>query len=129
MKTKNLILIIILLFVGFLIFTTIFYDNTKKLSGGYTYYPDNHHILGKIDIPPDVISYNYNKDFIIVKQSPTEIQDAIYDKMNYNYENGRNNIYYWLIIHQQELVLGPMDSITYEKARIKYEVPGILKLK
>ncbi|MBP1630366.1 MAG: hypothetical protein H6Q15_1259 [Bacteroidetes bacterium] len=119
---------ILLLLLLYLLISLSYNDNNYKLSGGYNFDKEHKHITGRIDIPPNVINYKYNDDYIIVKQRPTEIHNAIYDKMNYVYKYGKDNIYYWIIIHKDSIVLGPIDSLEYIKAREKYHIPEKLNL-
>lgn len=42
--------------------------------------------------------------------------------MNYVYRYGTDKIYYWIIIHKDSIVLGPMDSLEFVQARKKYNV-------
>jgi hypothetical protein len=123
MKKVAIIITIAGILVVLLLFSILGHDyDTKNLSSGYSYNSEHRHIIGEIDIPPNVISYDYDKNFIIVKQKPTEIQYAIYDKMKYVYRYGSDSIYYWIIMHKNNLVLGPMDSIEYIQAKSKYQV-------
>ena len=124
-KSIQIILIIFVCLLGALL---IFGDNdTIKLSGGYTYSQERRHILGKHDIPPKVISYDYDRDFIIVKQKPQRFDNVIYNT-DYVYRQGREAVYYWIIIHEGNKILGPMDSVSYVKARIENSVPEKLTL-
>jgi hypothetical protein len=84
--------------------------------------------MGKIDIPPEVLSYDYDKQFIIVKQKPTKYHYAIYDDKEYVYPSGRDTIYYWLIIKVDEEVLGPLDFDEFKELRKEYGVPNELIL-
>lgn len=127
-KKKIKIGITILLFVYFL-FSAILDPYTQKLGDGYTYYPDNKDILGSIiDIPPYIISFKYNKDFIIAKQKPKSYNEAIYDKMEYIYPLGRDTVYYWLILKHTDLFWGPLSKDEFDSLRIQYNVPKTLFL-
>lgn len=129
MKKTYIWLIIISVFVIYLLLSSIFGGTTtKKLSGGYTYSSDHKHIIGATDIPPNVIDYVYDKDFILVKQKPKEFDEAIYDKMEYNYPHGRDSTYYWLIIVKNKVALGPLDINEFNKAISEYNVPPKLIL-
>lgn len=110
-------------------------DYTKKLSGDYFFRSEGkslNDILSQSpnggEIPANVIGYTYNESFIIAKQKPRIPQDILYEK-NYVYENGKDQTYFWLILVKDEVVLGPMDNLEFEKIRNKYEVPEDLKLK
>lgn len=127
-RNTKIVSLAILIFILFLFLSQILDTNSKDLGSGFVYNSEHRHITGRIDIPPNVISCEYNDDFIIAKQLPTEIHNAIYDKMNYVYKYGKDNIYYWIIIHKDSIVLGPMDSLEYTKAREKYHIPEKLNL-
>jgi len=108
-------------------------DYTKDLSGGYffrgeggtindilSYNPDQR------EIPSNILRYNYNKDFIIAEQKPNETDDPLYMKNNYRF--GRDKIYYWLIVHHDKQVIGPMTKQEYDSTLIEYNVPKDLAL-
>jgi hypothetical protein len=97
-------------------------DDSKNLGNDFVYNAEHKHILGKIDIPPTVVSFDYDKHFIIAKQKPTQFHNVIYDKMEYVYPLGRNTIYYWLIIKKEQKVFGPLDSISFQKLKMQYNV-------
>lgn len=108
-------------------------DYNKELSGGYFFSAegsDMHsiisHFAGGTDIPANIISYNYNNDFIIAKQKPNKTDDPIYDT-NPVYKLGRDTIYFWLVIHKQKICLGPLTENEFNAEKIKYNVPSNLK--
>jgi len=103
------------------------YDDSKILSGDYKYFPETKDIIGNIDIPPYVVSYDFDENFIIAKQAPTEIHNAIYRDKEYIYKDGKSVIYYWIIIHDLNLVLGPLNKNEYEFEKINYKVPKNLR--
>ncbi|MBN2829921.1 MAG: hypothetical protein JXR56_06355, partial [Candidatus Cloacimonetes bacterium] len=77
-------------------------------------------------IPMTILSYDYNKQFIIVKQKPEKHPYAASDRGIY--PAGRDTIYYWLIIKAEEEVLGPLDFEKFKELRKKYGVPNELIL-
>jgi hypothetical protein len=79
-------------------------------------------------IPPNILSYNYNNDYIIAAQKPLDHDEAIYER-TFNYLNGRDKIYYWIIVVDKELCLGPLTISEYEVAKDKYSIPKSLELK
>lgn len=108
-------------------------DATKKLSGGYYYRNEGGDIKDILcekpnggEIPATVIAYDYDKNFIIVKQKPKTPQEPLYSK-NYQYKDGIEGIYYWLIVHDKGLILGPLNEIEFKGARKQYQVPDNLK--
>lgn len=110
-------------------------DMYVELSGGYFYRSegsDLHDIINHSaivsEIPANVLSFDYDNDFIIAKQQPTSNPDPLY----YNtpkYDSGTDSIYFWLIVNKEKSVIGPMNESDFNKARIKYQVPDLLKLK
>ena len=74
------------------------------------------------------LSYNFDNDFIIASQRPNKNPDPLYNSTPI-YKDGKNTIYFWLIIHKSKLVVGPMTKTELQKARMQYNVPEILQLK
>jgi hypothetical protein len=112
----------ILFFCFFLFFSLIYDPDSKDLGNGFVYNAEHKHIVGKIDIPPTVISYDFDKYFIVIKQKPKAFDEAIYDKMEYCYPMGRDTIYYWLIIKKGHCIFGPLDENQFKKLKEKYNV-------
>lgn len=128
MKTLKVVLTIIFVFIIFLFISLIYDSDNKKLGDDFVYNAENKHIVGNVDIPPTIISYDYDKHFIIAKQKPKAYNEAIYDKMEYIYPLGRDTIYYWLIIKQEQKVIGPLDYDSFLKLKKEYKVSDSLKL-
>jgi hypothetical protein len=110
-------------------------DYTKELSGGYFFRCEGSstndilpHTPNKREIPANVISYAFNKDFIIALQKPNELDDPLYEGTP-QYSYGRDTTYYWLIVHAKNQVVGPLNQQEYETALIAYKVPQSLRLK
>ena len=95
----------------------------KPLNDIYNEYPQKN---GRI--PANVIAFDYDRNFIIAKQKPRLPQDILYEK-EYEYKLGEDTIYFWLIIKEKKLVLGPLDIEEFKLARKQYNVPDNLKLK
>lgn len=126
-NTKS-ILLVILIFVLFLFFSQMCDTDSKKLGSGFVYSAEHKDIRGKIDVPPNILSYDYDKKFIIAKQKPKEHDEAIYDKMEYRYPLGRDTVYYWLIIKKEQKVFGALDYDSFLQLKKEYKVPDNLKL-
>ena len=111
------------------IFTNCTSDRTAELSGYYFLRqagPGLNDILGLStgkDIPPNVLAYGYNDDFIKAVQEPDNIDNAIYGPAR-TYPRGRDQQYYWLVCHKYSVVLGPMSKSEFEAAKTKYRVPS-----
>lgn len=129
MKYVRFISIGLFIFCLFFLFTMVCEPNNKNLGGGFVYSDEHKHIVGKVDIPPIVMAYDYDNDFIIAKQKPKEYDEIIYDTKEYYYPFGRDTIYYWLIIKNQQKVIGPLSFEDFQHLKIKYKVPAKLKLK
>ena len=109
-------------------------DYSVHLGNNYTYAHEgiggnrifHEHPAKGGEIPPDVISYGYDKQFIIAKQKPNEFDSAY--ETEYVYSLGRDTVYYWLIIKEEQKVFGPMDINEFNEAKKRYDVPDELKL-
>ena len=121
----------IFLIVLFSIFLSACSDSTKELSGNYCLREEGrdlndiscHSATGR-EIPANIISYNFNDDFIIASQRPKMTDDPLYSETHYF--NGRDSMYFWLIVHKSKLVLGPLTKSQFDKALSKYNVPMTL---
>jgi len=102
------------------------------LGSNYTYsngyivqiYGKNLNLKKGGEIPSNVISYNYNRRFIVAKQKPKEYDEAW--ETEYIYPLGRDTVYYWLIIKGKKEVLGPLDNIQFCEEINKHKVPDRL---
>lgn len=110
-------------------------DSSEGLGGGYVYRyegSDYREIFSEKPhrghIPPDVISYDVDGKFIIAKQKPRLPQDILIEE-EYVYANGADAEYFWIVIKDSSLVLGPMSETQFNQARITHGVPKNLKLK
>jgi hypothetical protein len=128
-RTVRIVLPVLFISILFLFFGQTCDTDSKNLGCDFIYSSEHKHITGKIDIPPTIISYDYDKHFIIAKQKPKEFDEAIYDKMKYVYPLGRDTVYYWLIVKQEQKVFGPLDYDSFQKLKKEYNVPDKLVLK
>jgi hypothetical protein len=76
-------------------------------------------IFGNVDIPQTILSYDYDKQFIIVKQKPRKYPNAGNSDRGI-YPAGRDAVYYWLIIKADDKV--------FKELRSRYGVPDELVL-
>lgn len=106
-------------------------DEVTSLSGGWKFVSEGKYDRaidgGNQIIPCEVVEYGYSNDFIIAAQRPAK--DCFLGKDTTIYKEGRDKIYYWLIIHNQSLSLGPMNALEFENAKKQYGVPDKLKMK
>lgn len=73
-------------------------------------------------VPSTVIEYKANKDFILAKQIPKIPQDPLYE-IEYEYPNGYDSIYYWIIVIDKHEVFGPYDKRKYSERLRELNVP------
>ncbi|AMM50665.1 hypothetical protein TH61_05020 [Rufibacter sp. DG15C] len=109
-------------------------DYSSELSGDYFYRAEGGdineilpHLPNRKEIPANVLSYDYNSDFIIAAQKPNATDDPLYDS-TLTYPSGRDKIYYWLIVHSDTIVLGPLNKQDFDLALKRYNVPSNLTL-
>jgi len=109
-------------------------DYTKELGEGYIYRHEGKPLNDIYSenpkggsIPANVISFDYDKKYIIAKQRPKLPQDILYEK-EYEYKLGGDMVYFWLIIKKEKLILGPLSEKEFKEAKKKYKVPDKLSL-
>ncbi|MFW5701111.1 MAG: DUF3997 domain-containing protein [Cyclobacteriaceae bacterium] len=110
-------------------------DTTEKLGNGYFFRNEGSLIKDILcespkggEIPATVVEYVYDNKFIVAKQMPKIPQDPLYEK-TYNYTNGNNQYYYWLILKESNTVFGPLSINELDSIRTEYNIPKTLKLK
>jgi hypothetical protein len=134
MKTIDLYIVIIftLLLQG-----CNFSDSSENLGNDYYYRhegDDLNDIYNKHpnpngrEIPANVVDYDFDDNIRIAKQKPKLPQDPLYEK-DYKYNRGAKKFYYWLIIKNENIVLGPFDLEEFNIRRNKYRVSDELMLK
>lgn len=111
---------VFIVFIILLILPLFYNSDLTKLGNGFIYDDERKDIIGQKDIPPKIISYSYDSQFVIVKQRPEEYDNAMYP--NYTYPMGRDTIYYWLIIKKEKKVIGPLDFNQFQHQRKYYKV-------
>lgn len=88
-----------------------------KFSKDFYYDYDLNSIFGNSnagDIPPEIINFSYNRNFVVVKQKPRSKYPGMYNSPeNLNYKNGINETYYWVISLKEKEVYGPMPLEEY----------------
>lgn len=78
-------------------------------------------------IAPSIIRYGYNNKFIIAEQKPNRFNDVMYDSVDY--KDGRETMYYWIILKKSKTVLGPLNKNNFRSLGEKYNVPSDLELR
>ena len=125
MRNQIVILIVLILFTS-----CNLSDDTKKLSGGWLYVSES--TLDKVIdggyayIPCEVTHYGFDADFIIAAQKPSKECFLGQDVNNYRF--GRDSIYYWIVVHKQKQLIGPLELTEFKKARDSLNVPNSVKL-
>ena len=80
---------------------------TEDFGDGYNLYTDDRCIFGQkggltIDIPFEVLGYESNGSFIVVRQQPDKFDDRGI------YPSGRDTTYYWIIDKDNDRIYGPV---------------------
>ena len=109
----------------------ILYDYSS-LSGDKVFSKTRNH-EEYLQIPPEIIEYKYDDQYIIVKQNlegkwPESLY-AYYDEQGEDLE--RNEVftdgwdcdYYWLIVKPERISYGPIDSLEFYNLLDVYQVP------
>jgi len=113
-------------------------DTYEKVSGEYYFYEEGLHqtviIKDGLDyhdklIPCEILSYDYNNDYIIAAQKP--LLPCFIGKFagTIQYPVSKDSVYYWIISVKQDLVTGPLTKKDFEAKRVELKVPDDLKLK
>lgn len=57
-KIRMITIVVVFSLCFFLLFSYIFDMDSEDLGGGFVYNSEQRHILGKIDIPPSIVSFD-----------------------------------------------------------------------
>ena len=87
--------------------------------GAIIYKSSQKNLFSDIKIQGEVISINYDKDFIVAVQQKKSSAELVKDKM----------LYYFIIEKKLDNVIGPLSKQEYLKKREELGVPRELKLK
>lgn len=133
---KWIIVICVLITIGIVFFITKTEKDTETLGDNYYYlspyeaidvgFPEGaiiykssqKNLFSDIKIQGEVISINYDKDFIVAVQQKSSAE-LVKDKM----------LYYFIIEKKLDNVIGPLSKQEYLKKREELGVPRELKLK
>ena len=101
-------------------------DYVEDLGDGYSFAfegAQTRTISGKkLNIPPDVIAYENNDDFIIVSQMPYGYEKVVKEKKygdNYKYDT----VYFYIIDKRIDSLYGPMGLQEYLDTRNRMGLP------
>lgn len=104
-------------------------DEVDDLGDGYQLVlegGDQSFLIGKHYIPPTILTYSNTDDFIIAIQQPKLPQNII-DAVDYNYANGNQEVYYWIIERKKHIIYGPLDVLEYRELRKQLNIPNDMK--
>lgn len=104
-------------------------EGCEQLGDGYVYFDEQKFIAGMIDIPPTVISYSYDEDYIIATQELTHNEPAclLPSFSDSVYPKNKSGQFYWVIIKKEQDVFGPLDEEGYRIIKERYHIPERLK--
>jgi hypothetical protein len=104
-------------------------DYSEQLSGGYTYNSegDKFNIIYKNDhfIPCDIISFDYNDDFIIAAQV---VQQDQCQESKINPMDTIGTLNFWIIIIKKDQILGPLNYKAFIEWKKKLSINNTLTL-
>jgi hypothetical protein len=150
-----------------LIFSCILFscisDYSEELSGNYFYLKQGRnrqvilsHQLGKMGIHGKVVSYNFNKDFILALQQPSfedyryiisndlkgdtnntavdvnasqNMADSILKHDPYYRKIFSQEFNYWIISHSENKTYGPLTVEEYLRMREQLHIPAELRIR
>ncbi|TWI72210.1 uncharacterized protein DUF3997 [Treponema putidum] len=129
---KILIYGLLLSFI-FLLFFTVFDDGLYELGDDFCYYEDLAAVMNDnidlTDIPPKILSYQYDDNFIVAKQKPRRYKEFNYTyNEDYKYSKGLDSEYYWIIKKKEKKVFGPLEYSQFIRLCDEFYVPENLRL-
>ena len=129
---KILIYGLLLSFI-FLLFFTVFDDGLYELGDDFCYYEDLAAVMNDnidlTDIPPKILSYQYDDNFIVAKQKPRRYKEFNYTyNEGYKYFKGLDSEYYWIIKKKEKKVFGPLEYSQFIRLCDEFYVPENLRL-
>ncbi|UTD13033.1 DUF3997 domain-containing protein [Treponema denticola] len=85
--------------------------------------------LNVSDIPPEVLMYQYDDNFIVAKQKPRRYKEFNYTyNEGYKYSKGLDSEYYWIIKKKEKKVFGPLEYSQFIRLCDEFYVPENLRL-
>ena len=138
LNKRTVLIISLLLVLIYLVCSVFWYDSNTVNLGGHFKYDKEHQFIysndskrkARKDIPPFVLDYACNDDYIIVEQIPKfPLEQIYYDSNEITYPFGSNNVYYWIIDLETSDVYGPLTFEKYLEKKKDFGVPSTLRLK
>lgn len=88
--------------------------DVEELGKGYIYDAGRKDILGKVDIPPSVVDFYYDKRFIVAiqKWDGTPV-NGLYDlgadhkDVHRKFKQGQDSTFFWIIDKKNDTIFGP----------------------
>jgi hypothetical protein len=106
---------------------TLYDSDSHRISKRIFFHSQRKDILdynGNYEIPPVVAGYTKIGNLILVKWNPDYPVPAIYDKYEYGYSED-SCIMYWIIDLNKKKQIGPLDSISFVKSCLSYDISEI----
>jgi hypothetical protein len=75
----------------------------------------------------EIVAYDYDDNFILAAQKPYE-NYCVYESYVEDFPNGLNATYYWLIIKDGNIIMGPYEQNKFREIRERYKVPATLQV-
>lgn len=88
-------------------------EDNKRISGAYYCHMEGTSLCSIInfektnDIPPTVLCYKTDDNYITVKQSPKFPQEYVYETISYP-KCDSINVFFWIIDISQDSIIGPL---------------------
>lgn len=119
-----LIFIIVIISVVNMVFPKNDIYRNHYLGSGFYYHSEQKHIVvdrsskfnasAAFDIPPVVEKFDFDNKYIVAIQKPRQYDEALYHLPNADmYLQGRDTLYYWIIVKKTHTVFGPMTAEEY----------------
>ena len=130
---KVLIYIFIICFIVISMFSFFEGNNIIELGYGFHYNEELLAIMSDYlnlpDIPPEVLMYQYDDNFIVAKQKPRRYKEFNYTyNEGYKYSKGLDSEYYWIIKKKEKKVFGPLEYSQFIRLCDEFYVPENLRL-
>ncbi len=111
-------------------------DYDKALTGEYHYIEEGSHQyaiwhMGKEFekfIPCEILSYDYNEEFIIAAQRPVNPCFIGFLTDSIQYPASEDSIYYWIADNKNDKLYGPLNKENFDDIKNNIGVPPSLKI-
>lgn len=107
-------------------------DYTEDLGCGYFFRNEGIDIKDILcrnehgaEIPSTIVEYRFDKEYIVAKQKPKIPQEPLY-KYKYEYAEGNDCYYYWVITKRNNEAYGPLNEKDYRAICENLKIPKII---